>query len=162
MKTIKELLEEQKMGTYIGVRFSGQTQKDIGKFLIENKIPNPINIEKLHTTIIHSKKNLPNLEPLGAIVPPEIGYFKGHEVWDTKDGNRALVMKFDCEALRLRNDAITSVYGATSDYDEYKIHLTLSYDIGDMDVWGIPSYKGKIEITEEYYEPLDLDWINAK
>lgn len=159
MKTRQEFLNEEKKGTYVGVRFSDKTKSDIKKYMAGMDIPNPINNDKLHTTLIYSRKNLPKFKALGDLDKNIIGKFKKFEMWDTQDGNRALVMTYDAPELTARNKEITDEHGATSDYDEYKVHLTLSYDLGDYDS-PLKDYTGVIEIVNEYYEPLDLDYTS--
>lgn len=69
----------------------------------------------------------------------------------------------DCQYLSDRHNEIMDLYEATYDYPEYKVHVTLSYDIGDIDIKdlkidGFP----KINIVKEYYNELILDWQNKK
>jgi len=163
MKTRSEFLkeQEQKQGTYVGVRFSEQTKEDIADFMSAMNIPNPIDVDKLHTTLIYSRKQLPNFVPRGRLDSIIEGKFTAFDTWLTNDGARALVMEYTSPELTGRNKEITMAHGATSDYPEYKVHLTLSYDIGDLDII-LPDYDGVIEINEEYDEPLDLEWIKSK
>lgn len=161
MKTVKEYLNEEKSGTYVGVLFSSKTKEDIKKYIADNNIPNSINIAKLHTTLIYSRKNLPKFKAIGKLESPIIGKFDKFETWDTQDKKRALVMKFISPELKNRNKEITDIHGATSDYPEYKVHLTLSYDLGEISLDNLPVYTGVIEIVEEYQERLDLDWTNT-
>lgn len=160
MKTRNEFLKEQKQGTYVGVRFSDQTKNDIREYINNANFPNPIDVDKLHTTLIYSRKYLPDFQPKGQLDSPIIGNFIQFQVWDTQDGKRALVMLYEAPQLVARNAEITDEHGATSDYDSFKLHLTLSYDLEDFDVWPLDKYFGVLEITEEYMEPLDLDWVN--
>ena len=162
MKTIKEYLKEEKeQGTYVGVRFTDETKENIKEYMKLMNIPNPISVDKLHTTIIYSRKRLPNFLSRGKLDNIIEGKFTSFDTWDTQDGNRALVMEYTSPELTGRNKEITMTHGATSDYPEYKVHLTLSYDIGDLDII-LPDYIGVIEINEEYYEPLDLEWTKSK
>ena len=46
-------------------------------------------------------------------------------------------------------------HGATYDYDEYKPHITLSYDVDDLDPDQLPSFDKDIIITEETGSDLD-------
>jgi 2'-5' RNA ligase len=56
-------------------------------------------------------------------------------------------------------------HDATYDFPEYKPHITLSYDIGDLDEKNLPDigkYVDEIGIDEEYGEDLDLNWAKNK
>ena len=160
MKTRTEFLNEQKQGTFVGVRFSEKTQTAINKYIADMNIPNPINSDELHTTIIYSRKPLPTFVEQGMLDEPIIGRFDAFEVWPTKEGGNALVMKYDCAELHARHNEIMNNYDATYDFPEYKVHLTLSYDIGD-EATNLPDFIEPIEIVSEYQEELNLDWAKS-
>jgi hypothetical protein len=67
--------------------------------------------------------------------------------------------------MKERHEYFNKEYGAQYDYDEYKIHATLCYDVGED--WQIPKdfdikkHIDELEIAEEYYEPLNLDWAKG-
>ena len=67
MKLIDLLEKEEQKGTYAGVRFSKETIDDIKKYIEENEIPNRIKFDKLHTTLLYSRKHCPNYEPAGEL-----------------------------------------------------------------------------------------------
>jgi hypothetical protein len=70
-------------------------------------------------------------------------------------------MKFKCEELNARHKELMDEHDATYDFPEYKTHVTLSYDIGDMDETKLPDVIktiGEMKIVKEYGEDLDLDW----
>jgi len=161
MKTVNEFLTEEKQGTYVGVRFTDETKAQIKQYMESMNIPNPINLDKLHTTLIYSRKHLPNFVPRGMLDEVIEGKFTAFDTWLTNEGARALVMEYSSPELTGRNKEITMAFGATSDYPEYKVHLTLSYDIGDVEMV-LPDYNGIIEINEEYDEPLNLEWTKSK
>lgn len=164
---IEELLEKKEKGTYAGAHFSQQTMDDVEKYIKNNKIPNPIDAKKLHITILYSRKFLPDYKPAGEYEKPLGGKPVGFEVWKgtDKDGEKnanCLVQKFDCPELHKRHKELMDEHDATYDYDEYKTHFTLSYDIGDFDISDLPPYDGEIKIVDEYGEDLDLDWAMNK
>ncbi len=158
-------------GTYAGVRFDTETKKAIHAYMKENEVPNAIRADKLHTTLLYSRKYLPDYKAQGKIDPPWIATPGEFVVWDTKpeDPNekpkRCLVVKIDCPKLVARHELLMEEYGATYDFDKYETHITLSYDIGDIDIDHFPPLKDtvkEIKIVEEYSEDLDLDWANNK
>lgn len=158
MKSDEFIKKTHHKGTYAGVHFSESTQDDLKKFMMMNDIPNPVPRDKLHTTLLYSRKRCPNYVPRGLIDPPLVGKPTGFEVWPSQEGNNCLVLKYDCPELTQRHKDLMSEHGATFDYPEYRTHVTLSYDIGDMDISSLPPYEGTIEIVEEYAEELNLEW----
>lgn len=163
MLKFKEFISEESKGTYAGVRFSDKTKTAIKKFIKENNIPNSLDIDKSHCTLLFSRKYCPDFKARGELVTPLIGNPTKFEVWDTSDDKHALVLKFKSEDLENRHNELMSTHKATYDYDEYKTHVTFSYDVGkEFDVNSLPNFKVIIEIVEEYQEDLKLNWQNSK
>jgi hypothetical protein len=167
--TLDELLQEKHTpsGTYAAVKFSQDTKDAIEKYIKDNDIPNGLAASKMHCTLLYSRKHCPDYEPLGKIDPPWIGKPTGLDVWESKgeqdgeEGTRCLVMEFKCDKLNERHEQLMDEHQATYDFPEYKTHVTLSYDIGDLDEAELPDIKSvvkKLEIVEEYGEDLDLSW----
>lgn len=161
-------MESVKQGTYAGVRFSQDTKDAVNKFLKDNNIPKPVNVEKLHTTLLYSRKHLPNYKPAGKLEAPLVGTPDELVVWKTQGDNgqeqsNCLVMKYTCPKLVQRHKDLMEEHDATFDYAEYNPHITLSYDIGDLDITKLQDVKKTIrsvDIVEEYAESLSLDWAN--
>lgn len=168
---LAEILNEKQeaKGTYAAVSFSTETKDALLKYISDNDIPTPVPGSKLHTTLLYSRKFLSDYEPAGKIDPPLIGKPGEFEAWETNGENspktRCLVLKFKCPELEARHEELMSEHQATFDYPEYKTHITLSYDIGDMDIDDLPSitdYLKEIEIVDEYGENLDTNWAKNK
>lgn len=168
---LHELREAMKIkGTYAGVRFCDDTTQSLIDYMNEADIPNMLDKEKLHTTLLYSRKHCPNYEPADSV--SYTGTPGGFEVWNTNppEGSdsavsRCLVMKYDCPELIQRHKDLREEHGATHDYPEYTPHITLSYDIGDIDVNRFPDIRkhvSQINIVKEYKEELDLDWAASK
>lgn len=160
---LRDLFEKKETkGTYAGVCFNDETTQAIKKYISDNNIPNGVPVDKLHTTLLYSRKFLPDYVPQGDIDPPFTGTVTGLTVWLTQDKkSRCLIMKYDCPELTERHKFLMETHGATFDYDSYKTHVTLSYDIGDLDHKKLPDVAAEIpEITivKEYSEVLDLNW----
>jgi hypothetical protein len=165
-----ELLEKEdspEPGTYAAVKFDESTVNNIRKYIENNEIPNGVPAEKLHCTVLYSRKHCPDYEPQGDIDPAWIGTPVGLEVWESKgklrdeEPKRCLVMKFKCEELNDRHKELMDEHDATYVFPEYKTHVTLSYDIGDLDEKTLPDIAdaiSKLKINHEYGEDLDLDW----
>ncbi|TFG95161.1 hypothetical protein E4H12_13870 [Candidatus Thorarchaeota archaeon] len=166
---LKDLYEKStKKGTYAGVRFDEPTKLKLQKYVEDNEIPNSTSPEKYHTTVLYSRKHLPNYKAPGVIQPPMTGNPSGLSAWDTQGENgpktKCLIFQYDSPELSARHSSLMKEHEATFDYPEYKPHVTLSYDIGDMDISSLPDIKGigPLNIVEEYGEDLDLDWARNK
>lgn len=161
---VKELLkEEKKEGLYAAVRFSTETVDRIVKFASETGIPNLLKVEDFHSTLAYSRKPVTEFTPISQL--NEIGIPSSFEIWESPpnafkpEKTFCLVLKYDSDYMHKRFNEIMSM-GATYDYDEYKPHLTFSYDVGpDFKVENLPPVKqlGKLNIVGEYSEVLDLD-----
>lgn len=145
--------EIQKSGLYVAVGFSRQTQNAIANFAKKHKVPNRFSRTKFHSTIIYSKK------PCKEYIPVEnINYKASFGGWDVfpslNKQKNALVMLLKSEDLVKRYSQLMKELDASSEYDEFKPHITLSYDIGNYDVKQLPKFEYNIEIIKEYSEPI--------
>lgn len=164
-----ELKETKKPGTYAAVKFDKATVHTLQEFIKDQNIPNKITPKKMHCTLLFSTKNLPDYEPLGKLDPTLVGKPTTFEIWESQpDENNetanCLVLNFDCKELVDRHKKLMDDHKATFSFDEYKTHVTLSYDIGDMKIDDFP--KGsevidKIVIDEEYGNDLDPNWAKG-
>lgn len=68
----------------------------------------------------------------------------------------AVVLFFASDDLSWRHREMVE-RGASFDYDEYQPHVTITYDLGDVDLSKVEPYRGKIEFGPEIFEPLKLD-----
>ena len=161
MKSNEFIRKTHHKGTYAGVRFSEETKNAIVSYISQNNIPNAPERDKLHTTLLYSRKRCPNYEPAGEVFMH--GRPGAWQIWESQadsEGNKTncLVLEYECPELVARHNELMEEHGATFDYPEYKTHITFSYDVGDMSKEDLPSYEGPIEIVEEYSEELNLDW----
>jgi hypothetical protein len=140
-------------GLYLAAFFSDETTQRIEEYLIGNKIPNSVARSSLHTTIVYSRAPV-EMEPIHTIdvlIPASNCHL---EIWDTPSG-RTLVLKFFSPYFLIRfNEAMA--LGASYDYDEYKPHISLSYDVGpDFTIDHLPTIDFDINVVGEYSEVLD-------
>ncbi len=155
-------------GTYAGVNYSPESVQAIETFNKKHNIPNPIAPGKIHTTLLYSRKFLPNYKPQGTLSTPLTATFDSFVVWKTTPPNpnqtpwNCLVMKLKCPELVELHKKYMDEHQATYDYDEYSPHVTLSYNIGDLDVKHLPDFTEQLIIVEEYGEDLALDWAETK
>ncbi len=149
-------------GTYAGVRFDTATNKALHKYMSENKIPNAPRADKLHSTLLYSRNYMPNYKAAGDIqmtgIPSDLKTWK-----QTEDPTKnCLVLGYDCPAQSARHEQLMKEHGGTWDHDKYNPHITLSYDIGDMDISTLPPFKDKLNIVQEFGHDLDLNWAKTK
>ena len=147
-------------GTYMAVQLTNESANALEEFIKNNNIPNPLQKENLHVTIIYSRNALPELEASDSLY---IGEAMGLTVWPTyakrgKDSANALILLLDTADLIARHRSIMSSFKeATYDFDEYNPHITLSYNLGDfdinsLDIGSIPILSFQNEIIKEIDE----------
>lgn len=150
------LVEQAQEGLYVAAFFSDETQRLLAEYMAEHKIPNPIPAPSLHTTIVYSKVPVPDFDqcdfPLEITVDP--AYCK-IETWETPTGGKCVVLRLVSPYLELRFQEAMAA-GATYDFEEYKAHISLTYEPGDFDASKLPTPNFPIVIAGEYSEPLDL------
>lgn len=153
--------KKEPAGTYAGYRYDKDGVALLSKYAKDTELPNPLDPAKTHTTLLYSKKHCPDYEPLGKLDPPikcEIGKL---EVWPTQSKKNALVVTLNAPDMNKRHKTLMDEHDATYDFDEYKPHITLSYDIGDLDVDKLPDIRDtikEIDAVEEYGEDLQDEW----
>lgn len=158
-----ELLKDQQ-GTYAAVEFAPHTVKALHEFYNDHKIPNMIQPNDFHTTLLYSRTHCPNYVPV-RYHKPMVGVPKEHNVWEPKSNkvveteensksSRCLVLKYHCPELYQRHHDLMKEHNATYDYPDFIPHITLSYDIEDHSGEDIPMFDDLIHIIEEYSEPI--------
>ena len=153
MKLFKWLLEGMPAGTYVGARLSDDSAEKIMKFIKENDIPEPLDKSKLHITLIHSRKYLPKFKSRGKLEEPMLAEPTGVALFGEE--KNALVVKLKSPDLVKRHKQIMEEHGATFDFDEYKPHVSLSYECVGFDTSTLNINElGPLEITEEYDNEL--------
>ena len=156
-----ELTEEAKKkepdGTYAGINFDDETIKTFEKFVKDNDIPNPN--KKWHTTLLYSRKYLPDYKPNEKYDSPLTGKPDKFVIWPSQEGDsNILVLVYKCPELVKRHNRLMDEHDATFDFDEYTPHVTFSYDAGDLKPASLPKFPKDIKIIGEYTEDLNLSW----
>ena len=146
-------------GTYAGVRFDQKTLEQLATFQSGSNIPNPLDPEKMHSTMVYSRNALPDYKSEGNISPVWKGTFKGFDIFgDEEEDEYCLVMLYDCPEMSAKFDDTMANHDATWDHDGFHPHITLSYDVGpDFNLDNLPDYEGPINISSEYSEDLELE-----
>ncbi len=158
---LNDLLEEkQEKGTYAGLRFSDVDNDVIVELTKKLQLPNPIQKDDIHMTLLYSRKHLSDYTPAGEI--DEKAYPEKLHIFETFDKKRALVLMLNCPYAIKRHEFLMKEHSATYNYPKYLPHITLSYDIGDMDLEKIKEQFNIIpiefHINNEYSEELKLEW----
>lgn len=160
----RNLLLTEKMsvaaGTFAKVGFDDHAQSIIDTYIKANNIPNPVAGHDLHTTLLYSRRKCE-----GYCGDPDAKYkanISGLEVWPSPKYGRVLVAKLHAPDLVARHKHLMDKHDATYDHAEYNPHVTLSYDIGDMDHTKLPPFEGQLNMTGETHKDLDLDWKPSK
>jgi 2'-5' RNA ligase len=127
---IIESEDEHKYGTYISVTPNKEAADELYRWTINNNIPNPIDREDLHCTLIYSRKGIPAAKHYDLNLPinATTGALK---IFNQPNGKDCLVVTLNSEDLVAHHETIMNKYGAVYDHEKYIPHITLSYNIGD-------------------------------
>ncbi len=170
---LTELCESKQpeAGTYVAVRFSKQSISDLIATCKQYDIPNLLDPDDFHATLIYSKTPAEGFKAIGEIDPPQVAKPQKFEIWPSShitldDGThpKCLVLKIDAPDLVKRHKFIMDTYDTTYDYDEYIPHVTISYNVGGMKIADLPDPKQlkPLDITQEYSEDLKQDWGKSR
>ncbi|BES53075.1 hypothetical protein [Aeromonas phage phiWae14] len=155
---ITEAAEQSERGTYVAVNYKPRTAMAIVRRCREMGIPNLVPYDKLHTTLIYSRKYLPDFKASGTIHRELQGCFIP-DIFVTQSGKRAMVLKLTDPWFGARHKEIREKHGATHDYPDYHAHITVSYDVGpDFVLPKSFTLDKRPVILDEYTEDLDFDW----
>ena len=155
---LKESQPENERGVYVAVKYNQSTCDDLLEFIKEYKIPSSLKAEDFHTTLIYSKKWDDITDLNDDMEDSEIvAYPKELHVFETFDKKRALVILLDCPYLEERHKYLMKKYDLTYDYPEYLPHITVSYDIGDMEIPKDVKFPKFFRLQSEYQEDLNTE-----
>lgn len=145
------------LGTYAALKVLDPGNEQLEQYIKSNAIPNPLAKHKRHVTLLYSRKYLPGFVPepdLKWIARPI--HFDVFESRSKDKITRCLVLKLSAPGLEARFRKLMSEHDATYDFPTYTPHITLSYDIGGMDIGALPPIQQEIILGAEYSEDLDL------
>ena len=151
---------DESKGSYASVKFNEATTKALAEYQEKISVPVALEADEFHSTVMFSRKFVPDFKELGEGLDWN-GEFTGFEIFPSDDDN-ALVLTYSCPELEERFEYITNEYGATWDHDDFIPHITLSYNVGDLDPASLPAYDGPITIISESGDDLDLEWVEDK
>lgn len=117
----------------------------------------PTNLaEKMHVTIAYSKAAVNWYSLMPEVHDLTVRGGK-REVKPLGDGG-AVVLSFESPELEARWDYYKSM-GASWDYDGYRPHVTITWDLPEgFDLGSVAPYAGDLIFGQEWWEKLDEDW----
>lgn len=155
MLTLRQFLKHQN-GTYTCVKPDDATRVKLLQYMQDN-LSNIDGIElsadDLHCTIVYSREPVPVLEVL-EVQFPIIANFKQFSLFG--ENNDVLVAEIQSEQLtQIFNQS--SDLGAVSDWPDYKPHITLAKNVGQIDLDSLRYIDFDIVFDQYVVEALDLD-----
>ncbi len=159
MRTIMEMMDKDTNfanGVYCSARPSTSTTDALAAFCAAYDIPNPISKSDMHTTIIYSEQGNSNFEWQPTYQEPIKAKFAGFEMFG--ENNEVLVVKLKSPELSRRHNELMDDYDLSYNFDEYRPHITLSYDAEGFDISKLDDYHGDLILTGEDANELDTEW----
>lgn len=151
----KQFLQESE-GVYVGARFDESSIENLKSLQRVLGINNPVSDSDFHVTVLYSRNPI-------KVEPKEYTFVAKAicvESWEQRNGKWATVVKLECPELSQRHQELIE-QGGTHDFDDYQVHVTLSYD-HRLTVDNIELDGRSLNIVGEYVEPLDLNWSDNK
>jgi hypothetical protein len=140
--------DSHKTGTYLALQPSGPSRLAIERYAHELGLQNIRPAMEFHTTVIYSKTPCPAMRSATIPLPIWATGFK-LEIFDprSEDSTGCVVLELQSEQLMALNKRLTEEYGATSDYPQYRPHITMSFTVPDH----LPDIKYPIHIQFDSY-----------
>lgn len=152
---------KHKDGTYVSLEMSEESRKLLDHYVeINLGLTERVDPSTFHITVIYSRTPVPSAENylhMNNSLPVE-AMVTGYEVFPTKNDGHCLVMRVACPYATRLNSQLTKE-GATSDYDEYKSHITIAYNIQqEVDPHTLPVPQFHLEFDKLNVAPLDPEF----
>ena len=125
MLTLTEQINHS-TGTYFSIQPSVGSRMLLNSVISEYGIKNPIPLNKIHVTIIHSKKPCPTMRFYTPDMPIW-GVANRFELFGTKVGTKCLVLIIDSPKINFLYDEL-QIYEPTTDFPTYRAHMSLTYN----------------------------------
>lgn len=159
--TLASLMEyaKHKNGTYVSMDLD-EASKDLIDHYVEMNLGLTERVDKstYHITIIYSRTPVPSAEHYAGSTSDIEAKVSGYEVFPTKNDGKCLVMRLDFPFASTLNKQLTAE-GATSDYDSYKPHMTIAYDIKqEIDPKTLPIPQFPLKFGKVKVAPLDPEF----
>lgn len=136
-------------GTFIGVRLTTGSVRNLVGWMLKNKIENQTSPDRLHVTLILDTTRQFQHHPVRYDPPIRIDP-KTYSIDLFNDGD-VLVLCFDCPTLEDRHHKMRTKYGIEWKHPDYSPHITLTTKIqqikSDLEVPDFPIF-----LDREYVE----------
>jgi 2'-5' RNA ligase len=159
METLQRMARH-KDGTYVSMDLSAESREMLDRYVEQMLgLKERVDPSTYHITIIYSRTPVPTAESREGMTTDKAASVKGYEVFPTKNDGKCLVMRLDFPFANAMN-AVLGTEGATSDYSEYKPHLTLAYDMEqEIDPATLPIPQFPLYFDAIKVAPLQPDYI---
>lgn len=150
---------KHKDGTYVSMDLDEQSRQLLDNFVEMNLgLTERVDPSTYHITVIYSRTPVPSAEASIGLSTTSSASVAGYEVFPTKSNGKCLVMRLKFEFAELLNTKLTG-QGATSDYPEYKPHLTIAYDMDqEIDPTTLPVPQFPLTFGPVKVVPLDPEF----
>ena len=149
-----------KDGTYVSMDLTEESKELLDHFVEMNLgLTERVDKSTYHITIIYSRTPVPSAENYAGSIGADAARVVGYEVFPTKNDGDCLVMRLEFPFAILLNKQLTAE-GATSDYDSYKPHMTIAYDMTQkVDPKTLPIPQFPLHFNEVKVAPLDPEYV---
>lgn len=163
--TIMETLQNyaaHKDGTYVSMDLTADSRTMLDRYVEQMlQLQERVDPSTYHITIIYSRTPVPSAEQYKGNTTDTEARVTGYEVFPTKSQGKCLVMRLEFPFATELNKQLTKE-GATSDYDQYKPHLTLAYDTSqELDPTSLPMPQFPLYFGSVKVAPLQPDYVPA-
>jgi hypothetical protein len=151
---------KHKDGTYVSMDLTPESRELLDNYVeMSLGLTERVDPSTYHITIIYSRTPVPSAEQYQGDGNQESAQVIDYEIFPTKNDGKCLVMRLHCPYAISLNQRLMSE-GATSDYPEYKPHLTLAYDIKqEIDPSTLPIPQFELKFGPVKVAPLEPDYI---
>jgi hypothetical protein len=151
---------KHKDGTYVSMDLSDESRALLDNFVeMSLGLTERVDPSTYHITVIYSRTPVPTAEHIAGMSTTTIASVVGYEVFPTKSNGKCLVMRLQFSFAESLNSKLTQE-GATSDYPEYKPHLTLAYDMEqEIDPSTLPLPQFPLTFGPVKVAPLEPDYV---
>jgi len=149
-----------KDGTYVSMDLSEESRALLDNFVEMNLgLTERVDPSTYHITVIYSRSPVPSAEQYQGYGNDQPARVTGYEVFPTKNDGECLVMRIEFPFAELLNKQLTAE-GATSDYSQYKPHLTIAYDMKQkVNPNDLPKPQFELFFSSVKVAPLEPDYI---